>query len=110
MASSLSTHKLHSGRLRCAIGAGLFAVFTALPGAIVAEAPPPAPAASPVTVVTPADEGLMKHLSNDDDVILVAGMTAVTVLGLTGLALLDRRPGLPDHEAEPFDHEPEDLP
>ena len=64
------------------------------------------PGATPIPVSPVAeDQSLIEQLPGDDDVVLVAGVTAVTVLGLTGLALLDRRPPVTEQDASDFDAE-----
>lgn len=64
----------------------------------------PSAEASPV-VVTPSASGqsLIEQFPGDDDVVMVAGVAAVTVLGLTGLALLDRRPPVTEQDGSDFE-------
>jgi hypothetical protein len=62
--------------------------------------------ATPIPVSPVAeDQSLIEQLPGDDDAVLVAGVAAVTVLGLTGLALLDRRPPVTEQDASDFDLE-----
>ena len=64
----------------------------------------PAPGATPVAVTPQAnDQSLMAQLPGDDDVVLVAGVAAVTALGLTGLAMLDRRPPVTEQDGRDFE-------
>ena len=59
--------------------------------------------ATPVMTPTPGDQSLIEQLPGDDNVVLVAGVAAVTVLGLTGLAALDRRPPVTEQDGRDFD-------
>jgi hypothetical protein len=58
---------------------------------VAAVSTAPALASPPVTT-----DG--RDAPDEDDVVLVLGYTAATVLGLAGLALLDRRPEPADHD------------
>jgi hypothetical protein len=84
-------------------------VSTLLTGQVaLADGSPAAmpPGATPIPVSSTADyQGLIEQLPGDDDVVLVAGVAAVTVLGLTGLAMLDRRPPVTEQDGAEFDAE-----
>ena len=87
---------------RClALTAGLM-IGTMLTGQVaLADGSPAAVSsgATPIPVSPVAeDQNLIEQLPGDDDVVLVAGVAAVTVLGLTGLALLDRRPPVTEQD------------
>lgn len=60
-----------------------------------------APGATPLPSATPAaDASLMEQLPGDEDVALVVGVAAVTVMGLAGLAMLDRRPDVTEIDSQ----------
>lgn len=64
----------------------------------------PSPVATPVVVTPRADnQSLIEQIPGDDDVVLVAGVAAVTVLGLAGLARLDRRPPVAEQDGNEFE-------
>lgn len=83
------------------VGSLLSAEVALADGAPVAS--PPA-GATPVVVTPKADnQSLIAQLPGDDDAVMVAGVAAVTVLGLTGLALLDRRPPVTEQDGSDFE-------
>jgi hypothetical protein len=94
---------------RCLALTASLMIGTMLTGHVaLADASPAAdsPGATPIPVSPVAeDQSLIEQLPGDDDVVLVAGVAAITALGLTGLALLDRRPPVTEQDASDFDAE-----
>jgi FtsH-binding integral membrane protein len=73
------------------------AQVTAEPGGPATSSPAVAVSTSPAIASTPVTTDA-RETPDEDDVVLVLGYTAVTVLGLAGLALLDRKPEAVDPE------------
>lgn len=88
-------------RLIVALACALLALLIAVSAGSAQEASDPGgpSSGSPVSAVSTSQAAVSTPVTTDgrdapgeDDVVLVLGYTAVTVLGLAALALLDRRP------------------
>lgn len=66
-------------------------------GSSVSGSESPAVVTISATATPKADKSLIEQLPGEEDTALVVGVAAVTVIGLTGLAILDRRPDVVDH-------------
>lgn len=76
-------------------GQGAMADGSSVSGIDSATVATPLPSATPA-----ADVSLIEQLPGDEDVALVVGVAAVTVIGLTGLAMLDRKPDITEIDSQ----------